>query len=165
MPPERVNICILFNGEVVILTGMKVALWALLLLRSVSISAISLRIFSNFPFSSSRSLLRRSFLAFWCMIKAAKDGQHYKLSTAMLTWQSSKVVDPICSLKMWDWIKIMVCIPCKNYPDKLARWRLAPRILRLGSKGNVSYSKIKLSLQQVKNWKLHVTLGWLIMNK
>ena len=123
-----------------ILTGMNVALWALLLLRSVSISAISFRIFSSFPFSSSRSLLRRSFLAFWCMIKAAKDGQHYKLSTAyvhmaifkfrsysaftnsfwkmvnitsyltatctcMLTWQSSKVVDPICSLKMWDWIK------------------------------------------------------------
>ena len=49
-----------------------------------------------------------------------------------------KVVDPICSLKMWDWIKLMV-------------WR---------SKYHIGTRSISL---KIKNRKL--TLGWLIMNK
>ena len=45
-----------------------------------------------------------------------------------------KVVDPICSLKMWDWIK---------------------------NNGNVKVNTTqKLSLK-IENWKL--TLGWLII--
>ena len=49
----------------------------------------------------AESAVRHFFFCWWCWWGG---GDNYVTSSTNL-----KAVDPICSLKMWDWINIMVC--------------------------------------------------------